>query len=737
MTAPGQDNSRRRKAKRRATIARRRLAFEALESRRVLAANVLTLTLDSVVLSESNGAATATVTREGDLSESLEVDISFDDASEAAAPTSVTIDAGSASTTFQVTAIDDPLLDGPQHVNLIVSAEAYDGDAQGLRVNDNETLTLEFTPNSIGEDAGGASLMGAVKRPAGDVGSHLFVSLRSSDPAKLSGPSSVMIAAGLDSALFFLQPRDDQLLTGPIDIEITASVGHNITTTETVVVEDRESLTITAAESLLRDDDPLVLTIERGNENIDAPLTVSLRSSDPNAIDLPVSTTIPGGEASVDVLVTARNAAALNAPLPVELIAEADGYPLDSTTVQIVNSKRLHLVASKETIREDAGLDAIEVSITRFDADIGADLIVTLESSDPSELRASQQVVIPAGQRTVVATLDAVDDTLLDGEQQVDVVATSDGHFESSLSVNVTDNESLTLQITSPSVTESDGEAATDAVLRRSNTDVDQPLRVAILNSDTSEAAAPTIVEIPAGATQVTFAIDAIDDQVVDGDQLVVFTASAIGYEEAEDQLQVIDFSRFASWTNPDNNLDVDNSTSVNVRDVLLLVFELRTRGPRDLPPPTPGFRPPPWVDTNADGRFSTLDVFLLIEYINNHPRTARQGEGERATADPIEGLRAFEAQPSFDAAAALSVGGDDALATRRSPNPLRNLYLTTQVEYAVPLAPSSEEAREAAIADAADSEPWEATIDDLLAEDLLGDDSLVEAPNNASGGDS
>ena len=76
-------------------------------------------------------------------------------------------------------------------------------------------------------------------------------------------------------------------------------------------------------------------------------------------------------------------------------------------------------------------------------------------------------------------------------------------------------------------------------------------------------------------------------------------------------QMKVIDFAGYASWTNPDNPVDIDDDESLNARDALLLVYEIRTRGPRTLPRPTPGFRPPPWLDANADGDFNALDVFL------------------------------------------------------------------------------------------------------------------------------
>src|SRR5690606_35148213 len=55
------------------------------------------------------------------------------------------------------------------------------------------------------------------------------------------------------------------------------------------------------------------------------------------------------------------------------------------------------------------------------------------------------------------------------------------------------------------------------------------------------EAAVPASVTIPAGQASVSFAVDAVDDWIVDGIQTVTITASAAGHAEAADTLDVSD----------------------------------------------------------------------------------------------------------------------------------------------------------------------------------------------------
>lgn len=96
--------------------------------------------------------------------------------------------------------------------------------------------------------------------------------------------------------------------------------------------------------------------------------------------------------------------------------------------------------------------------------------------------------------------------------------------------VQVTDRETLSITINRPFISETAGSTAAVGTVVRGNTDIDQPLVVTITSSDTTEATAPTLITIPAGASSASFNIAALDDGFNDGDQTVTFTVSASGY---------------------------------------------------------------------------------------------------------------------------------------------------------------------------------------------------------------
>src|SRR6185437_3324020 len=70
------------------------------------------------------GASTGTVTRTGDLSQSMTVQLTSSDTTEATVPVFVTIPASQSSATFPIAAVDDSIPDGPQTVTISASANA-------------------------------------------------------------------------------------------------------------------------------------------------------------------------------------------------------------------------------------------------------------------------------------------------------------------------------------------------------------------------------------------------------------------------------------------------------------------------------------------------------------------------------------------------------------------------------------------------------------------------------------
>lgn len=120
-------------------------------------------------------------------------------------------------------------------------------------------------------------------------------------------------------------------------------------------------------------------------------------------------------------------------------------------------------------------------------------------------------------------------------ENPVMLTMTSDKSITANFEANA-----LTLGIDAIEVSESAGANATMAKVTR-NSPTTGALTVTLSSSDPGEVSLPGFVEIPEGQSSVTFAIETIDDSVVDGSQAVTITATAIHHAPGAAGIQIND----------------------------------------------------------------------------------------------------------------------------------------------------------------------------------------------------
>lgn len=133
------------------------------------------------------------------------------------------------------------------------------------------------------------------------------------------------------------------------------------------------------------------------------------------------------------------------------------------------------LTVNQSSVFENAGNDAATGTVTRSPfANLSNPIIVSLGSSDTTELTVPATVTIPAGSRTATFPINAVDDQLADGIQRVDITgsATLSGRLRTSTaSLQVEDYETLSLTVNPSTVYENAGRGAVAVTITRSNVD--------------------------------------------------------------------------------------------------------------------------------------------------------------------------------------------------------------------------------------------------------------------------
>lgn len=165
--------------------------------------------------------------------------------------------------------------------------------------------------------------------------------------------------------------------------------------------------------------------------------------------------------------------------------------------------------------------------------------IVTLSSSDVTELTVPSTVTIPARQTSTSFDVTIVNDGVRDGPQLVYVTASALNLLPALSRVRVDDNDNNPLSL-SVTLFVSETGGAIKGVITVPNP-VSGVVTVALSTSNTNEVAVPPIVFIPSGQTSTTFNATAIDDRRIDGTVQTLITASVHGWTAGSDSVNVFD----------------------------------------------------------------------------------------------------------------------------------------------------------------------------------------------------
>ncbi len=237
---------------------------------------------------------------------------------------------------------------------------------------------------------------------------------------------------------------DDALLDGTQTATVTASADGYFSGTDAVQVDDAEQLLLQLDQTEVGENagaGAVHLTITRENTDIDSSLTVQLASSDTTEGMLPPEVTIPAGQASIDVAVDIVDDTLLDGAQHVSFSASAIGYlETAPVTLTVLDHETLTVsVSPSELDEEPEGVGQTEITVRRNNTDIDTDLVVTLQT-DATELTLPDQVVIPAGEDSVVVSATVVRDYVIDGDQNVVVTAVAAGYVDGQASVTVRDD---------------------------------------------------------------------------------------------------------------------------------------------------------------------------------------------------------------------------------------------------------------------------------------------------------
>lgn len=532
----------------------------------------LSLTFGATTLSEvePGNSTTGTVTRpESYSADELVVTIANAADAQASAPATVTIPAGETSATFTLTADDDTEVDGAKVVAITVSATGFQSDTENVTVTDNEsgsTLTLTLNPTSVSENTGSKASTATVSRN-NNTGVDLEITIVSDTTSAATVPTTVTIPSGQASVTFEIAAVDDTLVDGTQTAKITVSATGFESDTESLTVTDDDgaaALTLTLNPASVVENagaSASTGTVTR-NTPTTSDLVVTLSSSLTTAATVSATVTIPTGQSSVTFPIAAVDNDLVNDPQSVTITVSATGFTTDTETLTVTSedvpdsSSALTLTLAANTLGEASGSRVTAGTVRRPNTDVSADLVVTVTSSDTTEVTVPTTVTIPAGELSKTFDITAVDDVFADGLKSAEITVSAADLESASKSVTVSDDDgapTLSITVTPDRFSEDAGTKAASATVTR-NTEPTADLVVDLSSTLPTGLNIPADITIPSGQTSVTFNIEPLDNTVAAGEQDVSIFADAEGHTGGTATISIVDNEA------PDLTLTIDQT---------------------------------------------------------------------------------------------------------------------------------------------------------------------------------
>ncbi|MDP2336788.1 MAG: CARDB domain-containing protein [Bacteroidota bacterium] len=433
----------------------------ALSAEKVTVANSLFLSVQATsVLENVPLPVRCIVTRSGDYTADLEVSLSASVAGQLTIPATVTIPANQSAFAFNVTPINNALLDGSRNVDITASAATYTNASKTITILDDEipALTALLSKNTATE---GETITLTVSRDL-ITPQPLTVSLATNKASQWTFPASVIIPANTASNTVSVVVTDDNIPELKSDAVIYASSA-GVTTgqvTASIIDNDVPQVTLEILSDTVSESAGVyatwgVITRVKGEDNI----TVNLSAAPSNAIFFPASIYLPKGAVSQKFNIGVIDNADVDGYRKVILSGSIfisacncgttpDNGGVVSANLVIADNDGPALSVSVLPVSLPEGkLNAGTLTISRNTPTTDA-LAVTISHNDPTEVSIQTSATILAGQKSVQVPINTINDNIEDGNQMVSIQASAASFSSGFGYVFVTDLNKPDMEIT-------------------------------------------------------------------------------------------------------------------------------------------------------------------------------------------------------------------------------------------------------------------------------------------------
>lgn len=403
--------------------------------------------------------------------------------------------------------------------------------------------------------------------------------------SRLELPESVTIAKGASGAYFYINVSDNDILDADSSFTIKASGNGYEAVTSSLVVEDDEYplLTLKASKSEIMEGETFQLTVSTARIS-GSPIVVSLTSEAAKRFSCPATVTIPAGQTSATVDVTAIDNDEVEIQESIAFKATADKHESGECVIILDDNDlpSIGLELSPVTVKESAGPVAIVAKLLRT---TNTDKKITVKFSDDSDgdiyyPNTNKSIVMDKGVKEVQFSLGVIDNADVDGDRKVNITAavyvascscSAAGNSAGSVTktIDVIDDDGQSLGIVSSKSTLLEGNEDGIMLTVTRNTDTSKALTVSISSDNDERLSYEHNVTIPAAEKSVSVKVKALANSFSGDDRTVVFTVEASDFSKGTCWVMLTDQTlpdaQIKAITVSKSEAEVGSSVDVNV----------------------------------------------------------------------------------------------------------------------------------------------------------------------------
>ncbi len=399
--------------------------------------------------------------------------------------------------------------------------------------------------------------------------------------ARLKVPATVSIPKEQASVYFYLTVENNELLDNDSHFTIQASGNGYEAVTGDVTIEDDElpAIVTTVSKNSVSEGETFQLTVTIPRQS-DTDVVIGLRAEYPKRFSLPSSVTIPAGETSATVTVTAVDDDLPSLELSNAFTASAAGYTEGQAIVILSDDDipALELTLTPSQVSEGAGVAAVAGILRRTGKTDNKITVKLTDNANGGLYFGNRTLELAKGVEEIHFNFGPVDNAKVDGDRKYTITAavwvsscncSASGESAGSVTADleVFDDDGATLSVTSSVSTVKEGGKTTLTVTR--NTASDKALTVTLSSDYDDNLTYSHTVTIPVGQKSEIVEVTSKANDISGDSHTVVFTVTADGYSSGTCYLMITDQTlpdaRISSMTADKQETTVGDEVKLNL----------------------------------------------------------------------------------------------------------------------------------------------------------------------------